>query len=293
MLKGLITALISPMKENFALDFDMLKNLISTQIESGVDGILVLGSTGEGHSLTEKEKVEVIKTTVLEAKGIVPILAGIGSSATSHALEEASLYSDLGVDYLLISAPSYNRPMARGLYAHFKSIHDCCKTPIIIYNHPGRTGVAIPPDLIASLASLPRIVGVKQASGCIQDIDDTIQLTPSSFSVYAGDDLLAYPAISLGASGLISVLSNLIPKIMSELVHTALNGKHSHSLKIHREIHSLCKASGWESNPIPIKYAMQRAKLPSGPCRLPLTPLSEEFHSKFNKIIDQHIIWKK
>lgn len=286
MLKGSFTALITPMQENFALDLEKLKKLIAIQIESGVDGILVLGSTGESHTLTENEKNEILKTALLEAKGIIPILAGIGSSATSHAIEEASLYSNLGADYLLISAPSYNKPTARGLYAHYKSIHDCCKTPIILYNHPGRTGVHLLPELILELSELPRIVGVKQACGNISEIDETIYKTPSSFSVLSGDDLLTHPSISLGASGVISTLGNLLPLEISNLVKYGLNGDFKKSLNLHRKYYELMKAMSFETNPIPIKYAMSKFKLPSGPCRLPLTPLSEMFHAQLNKLLE-------
>lgn len=282
MLKfaGAWTALITPMKDSSGVDFDAWRALIRAQIEAGIDGLVPIGTTGETPTLDESEEEELIKIAVAEAKDKIPVMAGAGSNSTKHAVTYCDRAKRLGADSALVVTPYYNKPNDSGLIKHFESVAEV-GIPIIIYNIAGRTGRNIPTPLLERIAEIPNIAGVKEASGDINQMGEVLRLIRAKkraaggdFAVLSGDDGLTLPLMALGGDGVISVISNLVPKRVAALVHTALAGDFAAARKIHFELLPLIHAAFIETNPVPIKYAMNLAGFPAGPCRLPLGELS-------------------
>lgn len=277
-LKGLITALVTPFIGE-ELDEDGLAANIDYQLSSGVDGILVLGTTGETPTLTEEEQTKIMTLAVKKAKKRVPVWIGTGSNCTRKTIQNTKKAQDLGADVALIVAPYYNKPSQEGLYRHFEAIANSVKIPIILYNNPGRCGINIETSTLARIAELPNVAGIKECSGNINQVNDIIHTMKNhnpDFLVFAGDDTLALPMISLGAVGLVSVVSNLIPKEIASLVKASLQQDFDRARKIQNQLLPLFKMAFIESNPMPIKMAMDLCGLPAGPCRLPLCRMNEK-----------------
>lgn len=280
MFKGVATALITPFNSN-GVDFDAFARLIESQIEAGIDALVVLGTTGEPATMTHSERVETIKFAIKQINKRVPVIVGTGCNCTATAVENSIEAENLGADMLLVVTPYYNKCTQKGLIAHYSSIANAVNIPIIAYNVPGRTGgVNIAPSTIKALSAIPNIVAVKEASGNMSQIIDVIKTTKDTdFSVYSGDDALILPIMSLGADGLISVASNVIPSVMVDLVHSAMNGNYAHAQELFFKYNDLFKALFIETNPIPVKFACHKIGLCENILRLPLTPLSEEASS--------------
>jgi 4-hydroxy-tetrahydrodipicolinate synthase len=278
-LRGAMTALVTPMKDNGDVDYDGFRRLVRTQIAGGIDGLVPLGTTGENPTLDEAEEDGIIAIAVEEAAGRVPVIVGTGSNDTRHMVAYTKRAQKMGADAALVVTPYYNKPNDSGLIAHFRAACDV-GLPVVIYNVPGRTSRNIPATLVASLASIPGIAGVKEASGDIGQIGDIIRLTKgagnSGFAVLSGDDALTLHVIALGGDGVISVISNLAPKKTRELTQSCLAGDFDTGRRLHYELLPLVRAAFIETNPVPIKAAMTAAGLPGGPVRLPLGPLSAE-----------------
>ena len=260
--QSLITALITPFKEE-KIDFKGLELLIEKQIEGGVDGILLLGTTGESATLSEAERQALIRFAVGVIDQRVSVMIGCGTNSTLTTIERVKESEALGADVLLIVAPYYNRPTQEGLYAHFSAVAKETKLPICLYNIPKRTGALIEVDTLLRLAEIANIFGVKDATGDLIAAQALCFSVPD-FKIYCGDDLLLFPYLSIGAEGVISVASNIYPKQMKQ----ALQGELSYYLK---QLYPLLSALTLETNPIPIKAALNLLNLPAGPCRLPLT----------------------
>ena len=275
-LKGAYTALITPMKENGDVDYEGFRALIDFQIENGIDGLVPLGTTGETPTLDEDEEEKLIKIAVEENRGRVPLIIGAGSNSTKHMTGYVKRAKDQGADAALVVTPYYNKPNDQGLIRHFEAAA-AVGLPVIVYNIASRTGRNIPTPLMNKISRIPGIVGVKEASGDINQMGDVINsIVPERkaegrlFAVFSGDDSMTLPLMSLGGDGVISVISNLVPGRIKALVKACLEGDFAAARKIHYELLPLVKAAFIETNPIPIKAAMGLAGLPAGPARLPL-----------------------
>lgn len=276
MIKGSIVALVTPMTETGAVDYLGLEQLIAFHLKEQTDGLLVLGTTGESPTLSEEEEEEIVRFTVEKANGRIPVIAGAGSNATAKTIKKVQRFAELGADQLLVITPYYNKTSDAGLLAHFKAIADASSLPIILYNVPSRTGMTISLPVLTELAKHPRIIGIKEASGDMSYTMEVAQLIDESFALYSGNDDLILPILSIGGIGVISVWANIQPKVVHELVHDYLDGN-SHSAKEKQLTHlALINALFSETNPIPVKAAMNHLGLPAGPLRLPLIELGEE-----------------
>ena len=284
-LQGAFTALVTPMKDNGEVDYDGFRRLIDFQIEEGIDGLVPLGTTGETPTLDDDEEEKLIRAAVEKAKGKVPLIIGAGSNDTRHMVKYVTRARDLGADAALVVTPYYNKPNDDGLLRHFEAASKV-GIPIVIYNIASRTGRNIPVTLMEKIAALPNIAGVKESSGDLGQIGDNINQiamprknTANPFWVISGDDGFALALMALGGDGIISVISNLVPSKVKALTAACLAGNFEEARKIHYELLPFMKAAFVETNPAPIKLAMNWAGLPSGPARLPLGNLSTSSQS--------------
>ncbi|MCX5659403.1 MAG: 4-hydroxy-tetrahydrodipicolinate synthase [Planctomycetota bacterium] len=272
-IQGTLTAMITPFRGG-EVDYARLTANALFQIESGIDGLVPVGTTGESPTLSHEEHRLVIEKVVAAAKGAkrrVPVVAGTGSNATSEALELTRHAAHVGADAALMVNPYYNKPTQEGLYRHFMTVADAVALPIILYNIPGRTGVKMEPKTVARLAAHKNIVGVKEATGDLDVASEIAQLCdPAKFIILSGDDSLTLPLMSVGARGVISVLSNLVPQRVKALTEAVLRGDFAGARKVHLQLYPLCKAMFIETNPIPIKTAMSIAGMDTGELRLPM-----------------------
>jgi 4-hydroxy-tetrahydrodipicolinate synthase len=277
-LRGAFTALVTPMKENGDVDFEGFRRLVRFQLESGIDGLVPIGTTGETPTLEEREEELLLKIVMEEASGRAPVIAGAGSNSTKHAVSYTKRAKDFGADAALVVTPYYNKPNDSGLIRHFEAVAEV-GIPVIIYNIASRTGRNIPTALLERLAKIPNIAGVKESSGDINQMGDVINAVkrPSggAFTVLSGDDALTLPLLALDGDGVISVISNIAPAKVSSLVKAALAGDFETARRVHYDLLPFVKAAFIETNPVPIKRALEFAGFPAGPARLPLGPLSE------------------
>lgn len=273
IFKGAATAIITPMK-NGEVDFDALRRLVDFQIENGIDALVAAGTTGESSTLTDEEHVEVIKTVVDQAAGRVPVIAGTGSNDAAYAIKLSQDACRLGADALLLVTPYYNKATQQGLVQMYKAIAAEVDRPIILYNVPSRTGVNIEPQTYLALADTPNIVAIKEANGNISKIVETMSLVGDKLDLYSGNDDQIVPLLSLGGKGVISVLSNLLPRETSELCHAFFRGDITAAAAAQFKYQKLINALFCEVNPIPVKAAMTRLGYGDGSIRLPLTPMT-------------------
>ena len=273
-LQGTFTALITPFKQG-KLDEEGLELLISRQIEAGVQGIVLLGSTGEDSTLEEEEKKRVVEIGVRLAKGKLLLIVGTGHYSTQVTIEKTVKAKNWGADVALVVTPYYNRPTQEGIFRHYEAISKACDLPILLYNVPGRTGANIEATTMERIAALPHVLGVKECSGNFALSTEYLNIHPD-FTVLAGDDGFTLPLMALGAKGVVSVASNLVPKEMIRLVNAASVGNYEEARKIHFELLPFFQAEFIESNPIPIKEALELCGLPSGGVRLPVWKLRPE-----------------
>lgn len=292
-LKGAFTALITPMKENGDVDYEGFRKLINYQLEQGIDGLVPLGTTGETPTLEESEEEKLIRIAVDEVKGKVPVIIGAGSNDTKHMVVYVKRAKDMGADAALVVTPYYNKPNDDGMVKHFRAAAEV-GIPIVVYNIASRTGRNIPTPLMQKIAAIPGIAGVKEASGDIGqmgDVLDTIAFPrrggANPFAVLSGDDAFTLPLAALGGDGIISVISNLVPAKVKALCKACLSGDFKEAREIHFELLPLVKAAFIETNPIPIKQAMNWAGLPAGPARLPLGKLDPKNEAPLRAAIEK------
>lgn len=277
LFKGTATALVTPFKKDGSVDEATLRDLVDIQIKGKVDALVPVGSTGEGATLSDQEQADVIGIVVEEARGRVPVIAGASSNSTTKAVSLARQAKERGADAILSVAPFYNKPTQEGIYQHFSAIADAVEMPIVIYNVPGRTASNINAETALRLASeIPYVAGVKEASANFSQIMEILRHRPASFGVWSGDDNLTLPLIALGADGVISVVSNEVPRDFSDMVRLALKGKIQSAREEHFRLLPLMNINFIESNPIPVKAAMAMMGMIEDHYRLPLVPLSEE-----------------
>lgn len=278
--EGSYTALITPFDAKERLDEQALRRLIRLQIKGGTAGLVPCGSTGEAATLTHGEYRRVIEITLEESRGELAVIAGVGANATWKALELAREAESLGADALLLLAPYYNKPTQDGLFEHFRAVAKGSRLPIIAYNIPGRTAVNLLPKTLARIAkACPNVVAVKEAAGSLDQVSEILTLVPKDFTVLSGDDSLTVPMMSVGARGVISVVSNIAPKQTAALCAHFLKGETAKAAALHVKLFALIKALFIETNPIPVKAAAAMMGLCRPEPRLPLTPLSPE-HAK-------------
>ena len=276
---GSATAIVTPMTEN-GVDYEAYGKLIDWQIEQGIDAIVAAGTTGEGSTLTDVEHRQVLLYTVQRVNHRVPVIAGTGSNDIAYAIDLTKYACDIGADAMLVVTPYYNKATQKGLIQSFTAIADASTKPIILYNVPSRTGCNLTPESCAVLADHPNIVAIKEASGNISQIAKLASLVGDKMDIYSGNDDQIVPILSLGGKGVISVLSNLLPKETSEMVHKYLAGDVKASMKMQLEYIDLIDALFCEVNPIPVKAAMANMGFCQNILRLPLTPMEAANEAK-------------
>lgn len=288
-VKGVYTAIITPFDGNGKLDEEGLRRNIRYQVSAGVDGIVALGTTGEAPTLSSHEKERVMVIAAEETRGKIGLIIGTGSYSTQQTIENTRLAHKLGADQALIVTPYYNKPTQEGIYRHFKAIAEATTLPIIVYNIQGRTGQNIQTETFKRIADIPTVVGVKESSGNIQQIGDVIEQIASNhknFSVLSGDDPLTFLAMCLGGDGVISVISNLIPDQIKAMTNALEKKDYAKARELHYQWMPLCRGAFLETNPMPIKAAMQMCGMPAGSCRLPLCELLPENEQKLKRILN-------
>ena len=276
---GAATAIITPMTEN-GVDYEAYGKLIDWQIEQGIDAIVAAGTTGEGSTLSDVEHRQVLLYTVQRVNHRVPVIAGTGSNDIAYAIDLTKYACDIGADAMLVVTPYYNKATQKGLIQSFTAIADASTKPIILYNVPSRTGCNLTPESCAVLADHPNIVAIKEASGNISQIAKLASLVGDKMDIYSGNDDQIVPILSLGGKGVISVLSNLLPKETSEMVHKYLAGDVKTAMKMQLEYVDLIDALFCEVNPIPVKAAMANMGFCQNIIRLPLTPMEAQNEAK-------------
>jgi 4-hydroxy-tetrahydrodipicolinate synthase len=287
MFSGAIVAIVTPFK-NGKVDEETLRELIEFQIANGTDGIVPCGTTGESPVLSHEEHDRVIEITVDAVKKRVPVIAGTGSNSTEEALRLTKHAQEVGADGALMVCPYYNRPTQEGLYEHYKFIAENVSIPIIMYNIPGRTGVNMTPQTMVRLAKVRNIVGVKEASGSLQQMAEIISICGPDFDVLSGDDFFTYPLLCLGGSGIISVVSNVVPADMAQLVDSFKAGDMKKAKELHYKMTPLINALFIETNPTPVKAALSLMGKIRYEMRLPLVKLSDANHEKLKKTMQDY-----
>lgn len=278
MLRGSLVAIVTPMFEDGRLDISSLHALIDFHVEQGTDGIVIVGTTGESPTVDFSEHCLLIEAAVRYANRRVPVIAGTGANATQEAILLTQKAHELGADACLLVAPYYNKPTQEGLYRHFKAVADAVDIPQIIYNVPGRTGCDISNDTVLRLAEHPRIVGIKDATGGIERGTELLLRAPKDFAVYSGDDATALSLMLLGGQGVISVTANVAPKLMHEMCVAAMAGDAIRARTINAQIFALHQKLFVEANPIPVKWVLEQMGMIKNGIRLPLLPLSTQYH---------------
>jgi len=275
MITGSLVAIVTPMTADGTVDFDGLRRLIAWHIEEGTDGIVVAGTTGESATLTKSEHAAVIKAAVECAAGRIPVIAGTGSNSTAQTIELSQEVDALGVDAYLIVTPYYNKPTQQGLIRHYEAIADAVSRPIMLYNVPGRTAVDMLPETVAELAAHARITAIKEATGEVARVAQLRELCGSDFALYSGDDATGREFMLAGGQGVISVTSNVAPRVMAAMCKAAIAGNSAAAAELDDPLSGLHNDLFVEANPIPVKWALQRMGLIEKGIRLPLTELTE------------------
>ena len=282
IFKGSGVALVTPFNQDMQIDFDALASLVEYQIENGTDFLVVQGTTGESPTLSKSEKMDVLNEVIEINEGRCKIVYGVGGNNTAAVAE---LLADLpqGVDGILSVSPYYNKPIQKGIVAHYKIVADSTDLPIILYNVPGRTGSNVAPETTLELAEVKNIVAVKEASGNMEQIMQIIKYRPSGFGVLSGDDNLTMPLIAAGADGVISVVANAFPALFSTMVHSAMRGELDAARKAHYTLFDVTKMFFEQGNPGGVKAALAHMQLMDEYMRLPLFPVSDELRKRIEK----------
>jgi len=287
MLTGSIVAIVTPMQDDGRIDTPRFKALIDFHIAQGTDGIVVVGTTGESPTVNFDEHKELIRVAVEHAAGRIPVIAGTGGNSTAEAIELTVSAKKAGADSCLSVVPYYNRPTQEGLYRHFRAIAEAVDIPLIVYNVPGRTVADLANDTTLRLAQIANIVGIKDATANIERGADLLRRAPNDFAVYSGDDATGVALILLGGKGIISVTANVAPRLMHEMCAAALAGDLRTAREIHFKLLGLHTRLFVEANPIPVKWAVAQMGLIGMGIRLPLTPLSQQFHEVVREAMHQ------
>jgi 4-hydroxy-tetrahydrodipicolinate synthase len=274
MIKGSLVAIVSPMRDDGALDYDAYRRLIDWHIAEGTNGIVAVGTTGESPTVDHDEHCELIRVAVETVRGRVPVIAGTGGNSTAEAVDLTAYAKKVGADATLQVVPYYNKPTQEGLYQHFRKVAETCGLPVIVYNVPGRTVADLANDTTLRLAQVPGIVGIKDATGDMARAADLLRRAPKDFAVYSGNDDSALSLMLLGGHGVISVVANVAPKLFSQMCAAALKGDLATARRLNDQLLPLAFKLFAEPNPIPVKWALAKmGRAPAG-IRLPLVPMS-------------------
>ncbi len=287
MYRGVYTALVTPFNSDNSVDEGALRALVDFQIDGGVTGIVPMGTTGESPTVTHDENIDVIRIVVEQVAGRAEVIAGTGSNSTAEAVRMTKLAAEVGATATLQVTPYYNKPTQEGLYAHFTTIADATNLQMVVYNIPGRSACNIETDTMIRLADHPRIAAVKEASGNMAQVMDVCGRKPADFDVLSGDDNLTLPILALGGVGVVSVASNIAPKLMGELVTAALAQDYQRARELHYRLLPLFRGIFLRSNPIPVKHILAAMEMIGEVYRLPLTPLDEADAAAVDAIVSK------
>lgn len=276
---GTHVAIVTPFRDDGEVDFAAWARLLDWHVASGTNGVVVGGSTGESPTVTEAELLELTRRARAQVAGRMQVIVGCGSNSTATTVARVRSWSAEGVDGLLLATPAYNRPTQEGLYRHFEAASQAAGVPLILYNVPSRTAVDMLPDTVARLARLPHIVAIKEAVPEMARIEALVAQCPAGFSILSGDDATARESIRHGGCGVISVTGNVAPALMSQVIAAARAGEQDHAAQLDARLSGLHDKLFVESNPIPVKWALERMGMMRGRLRLPLTPLSQRHHA--------------
>jgi len=283
--QGSLVAMVTPFR-NGAVDEAALRELVEFHVKNGTDGLIPCGTTGESPTLSHTEHKRVVEIVIDTAARRIPVIAGTGSNSTAEAIDMTVHAAKAGADGALLVSPYYNKPTQQGLYEHFAAIAAAAPgLPLILYNIQSRTAVNIETDTVARLAQIPNIVGVKEASGSLDQMTSVILACGPDFSVVSGDDSLTLPLMAVGGKGVISVLANLLPREVAELTHAALDGDWKRARDVHWKLFPICRAMFMETNPIPIKEAMAMVGMIRAEWRLPMCPMSDANRERLRKVL--------
>jgi 4-hydroxy-tetrahydrodipicolinate synthase len=287
MITGSLVAIVTPMKEDGALDLARFRQLIDWHVAEGTDGIVVVGTTGESPTVDFDEHKELIRIAVQHSKGRIPIIAGTGGNSTAEAIELTDSAKKNGATACLSVVPYYNKPTQEGLYRHFRKIAETVDLPMILYNVPGRTVADMQTDTVLRLAEVPGIIGIKEATANIERNTDLIRRAPRNFAVYSGDDATCLALILMGGHGVISVTANVAPKLMHQMCAAALVGDVKKARELNFKLFPLHQKLFVEANPIPVKWALAEMGMMEGGLRLPLSPLADKFHQTVREALHE------
>lgn len=285
MITGSLVALVTPMLPDGSLDLPAFRTLIDWHIGQGTDGLVIVGTTGESPTVNTEEHCLLIRVAVEQAAGRVPVIAGTGANSTSEAIELTECAKQAGATAGLSVAPYYNKPTQEGLFQHFVAVARAVELPVVLYNVPGRTAVNLLPETVARLAKIPGIVGIKEATGSLQQVSKTLELCGPEFAVLSGDDFTTLPLLAVGGVGAISVTANIIPGDMKRMIEAFRKGDLEQARRIHYHSWPLHEAMFLETNPIPVKAALAMMGKVGWDLRLPLTPLSDPCREKLQKAL--------
>lgn len=291
VFQGSLVALVTPFRDG-RVDEAKLRELVEFHVAHGTDALVPCGTTGESPTLSHEEHKRVIEVVIEAAAGRIPVVAGTGSNSTAEAIDMTVHAAKAGAAGSLQVAPYYNKPTQQGLYEHFKAIAEAAGLPLIIYNIPGRTGVNILPETLARLAEVPHIVGVKEASGNLEQMTQVILACGPEVTVLSGDDTLTLPLMAVGGRGVISVIANFLPREPAELTHAALDGDWKRARELHLRLFPVSQAMFFETNPIPVKEAMAMLGMLRAEWRLPLCPMSEANRQRLRAVLTKAGILK-
>lgn len=284
MFEGTFTALVTPFRDG-EVDYDVYGKLIDKQVEAGVDGVVPCGSTGESATLSHEEHERVIAFTIERAAKRIKVIAGTGSNSTRESIRLTRFAKEHGADGSLLIAPYYNKPTQDGLYAHYAAIAEAVALPQLVYNIPGRSAVNITPETMGRLSQIENIVGVKEASGSLDQVSRVVELCGPNFTVLSGDDSLTLPIMAVGGRGVIAVISNLLPQKLVRLVKAANEGDFATARTIHYELMPVMRSMSLETNPIPVKAALALMGTIKDELRLPLTTLTSDNRDKLRAVL--------
>jgi 4-hydroxy-tetrahydrodipicolinate synthase len=283
--QGSLVAMVTPFREG-KVDEAKLAELVEFHVGNGTDGLVPCGTTGESPTLSHGEHKRVVELVIAAARGRIPVIAGTGSNSTAEAMEMTVHAARAGADAALLVSPYYNRPTQQGLYEHFRAIAQAAPDlPLIVYNIQSRTAVNIETDTLARLSQIPNIVGVKEASGSLDQMTSVILACGSDFTVLSGDDSLTLPLMAVGGRGVISVVANFLPREVTELTHAALDGDWKRAREVHHRLFPICRAMFIETNPIPVKEAMAMLGMIRAEWRLPMCPMSDANRDRLRKVL--------
>ncbi len=287
IVRGAMVAIVTPFKKG-KVDEKALKKLIEFQIKNGTYAIVPCGTTGESATLTHEEHERVVEVTVQTVAGRVPVVAGTGSNSTVEAIKLTRHAQKAGADAALMITPYYNKPTQEGLYQHFKAVAEAVDIPIVLYNVPGRTSVNMLPETVARLAEIKNIIGIKEATGSLQQVSEVIHLSNKKFSLVSGDDFTVLPTLAVGGKGVISVVSNVAPKDMADLCKAFEAHDFQKARELHYKLFPLCQAMFYETNPVPVKTALGLMGMISPELRLPLAAMSPKNVERLKAVLKDY-----